>query len=206
MEQMSDFDYLREVAARYENLYFDAQFESFFDNVSETEMGDLTRAYQSIASRGDTYVLSRWIDNCLFGKPGGGSREKRFAQQLGRLFLVFEYLAFRNVPPFSSREVTFIEEFKKANWKNLPSELDFLIDAAKKYGVYISESEMFAFLETASEDDMEMLARTAEKIRLGGKMPAIDKWIDAFPFTEHQESRLVYFLLGLMDHAGLSLE
>lgn len=54
--------------------------------------------------------------------------------------------------------------------------------------------------------DMELLARTAERMRINDHWPALNEWMDKFPIDQHYEAWLVYSLVGLMDHAGLKFE
>lgn len=89
------------------------------------------------------------------------------------------------------------------DWSKLPASLAYLQEPAEKYGALEFETRIFDFLDGASEEEMNELASLAERIRLGGDIDAINRWIDRFPITEHEEGARVYFLLLVLDLAGL---
>ena len=90
------------------------------------------------------------------------------------------------------------------DWSKLPPELAYLQQPAEKYGAIQFESAIDEFLDAAGEAEMNELASLAERIRLSGDIDAINRWIDNFPLTAHQEAAHVYFLLLLLDLAGLN--
>src|SRR5215203_1303235 len=88
------------------------------------------------------------------------------------------------------------------DWSKLPASLTYLREPAEKYGAIQFESAIDEFLDQASQEEMNELRSLADRIRLNGDVDPINRWIDAYPFSEHEESARVYFLLLLLDLAG----
>jgi hypothetical protein len=89
--------------------------------------------------------------------------------------------------------------------RNLPTELDYLIDPALKYGVHQTDDDHFEFLKRATPEEMDELASVAERFRLSEHHDQVADFFDAYPITEHAESAKLYWLFGLMGDAGLPL-
>ena len=63
------------------------------------------------------------------------------------------------------------------------------------------------FLESASDDDLNILSSIAERIHLRGDFPALKEWLNNVMQVEGQEvGWRIYNLLGVMDLAGLKFE
>jgi hypothetical protein len=122
------------------------------------------------------------------------------------LLCLFGYLARKGIQPFSNENVKYEEIAKKPNWKNLPSEFHYLIDAAEAFAAQSTEADAIDFLENVHPKDSEALARVAETVRLNGHAKKINEWFKKFPLHMHPEASLVFSLLMLMDHAGLKFE
>jgi hypothetical protein len=206
MQTSDDFSYLRAVAEKYGNLYMAKEFEDFCEQASQEQLRELAAAYESIADREDSLRLSRWIENCTKLGYQLSRHERLFSQRVGQLFLLFDHLARRGLAPFADGRVAFIESYVRPNWANLPEQLQYLVEAAEVHGVHYTESDMWEHLACVREEDMELLARTAEKIRLNGHFEVINRWLDRFEMVKHREAAMVYFMLGVMDHAGLRFE
>ena len=88
---------------------------------------------------------------------------------------------------------------------NLPADLEYLVDAALKYGAHQTDDQRYNFLKHASADDMEELASVAERYRLSEHHDLIGDFLDEYPITKHAESAKLYFLFGIMDEAGLRI-
>src|SRR5690349_17520799 len=89
------------------------------------------------------------------------------------------------------------------DWSTLPAELAYLSAPADKYGAIQFESAIDAYLDGAGEGEMDELGALAERIRLHRDLDATNEWIDRFPLTEHPEAARMYFLLLLLDLAGV---
>ena len=199
MNGLAEFDYLRDAAKKFGTLYLESEFEAFVDAVTAEDLTALGHVYEEIDKRQDAPRL-------CFQERKPDFHQLRFAQQLGQLFVLFDHLGEQGLPPFSSSRVKYVEAFTKPNWENLPPELHYLIKVAQEYGVYPSESEMWTFLDRASESDMATLVQTAENMRRNGHYRTFLDWLKRFPFPEHQEGWMIYCLIGWMDHAGLKFE
>jgi hypothetical protein len=88
----------------------------------------------------------------------------------------------------------------------LPSELQYLAEPAMKYGANQYGYQVDQFIQFATEEDLERLAAIGERIRLNQHTDKIDDFLDKYPITEYQEAANLYFLLGLIDAAGIDLE
>lgn len=201
MSRSVEFDYLRQIARQYGDLLTEEDFHRCADTRDSQQLRELASAYDAIDSRGHVRAISEWLVHRT--TTAVDERERLFSWQVGRLLLLFGYLEKKGIAPFSSGRVRIIEEKKTPNWGNLPSELQYLVDAVQHCGQLSTEGDVMSFLDRASDGDLEVLARTAEQIRLHGHMKAINEWMDRFPLTEYQEAWLVYCLLLLMDHANL---
>jgi hypothetical protein len=200
------FQYLRDVAKKYGTFYLTEEFDRFIGSATDQQLAELEHAYNTIDARGDCEKISRWVDYALF--QGGEVRpeEVSFAQGVGQLFALFRHLGDHDISPFSTRKVQFINATKKLDWDNVPSELAYLVDPAGVYGVYCTEKDICDFLESANDDDMQTLSDIAKTIRQNGDFERINKWLDVFPMSTHPEACHVYFLLGLLDHAGFKFQ
>ena len=201
-----NFEYLRIVAGKYGNFYGVPEFESFVANMTAEQLQELRTAYEAIRSRDDSFRISRWTDECFERQKEIPKLERDFARQVGQLLVLFRYLARAGTAPFSSEEVGHIEILKKPNWQNLPEELQYLIDVAEVYGIHQSESDIWEFLDNAPPNDMEVLASTAERVRLTNHSEIFYEWMKKFPLHKHPESAMIYWLFALLAHAGLEFE
>lgn len=206
MRDVQRFEYLQDAALKFGQFYFVDEIEAFLDRATSTQLAELSNAYAAIDSRNDAPELSRWIRTCQNGGSGTEEEELEFASRVGQLFVLFRRLADRNVQPFSNGRVRFEEVSRPPDWNNVPKELDYLLEPAESYGCYATEHEMIAFLENATDSDTDLLARTAERLRLSGDKRILDSWLDKNLDGDHEEAWRVYCLLGVMDHAGLDFE
>jgi hypothetical protein len=167
MKGLDEFSYLREVAKKYGSLYIVDEINNFFNNINTQQLNELATAYELIDSRGDACKISHWIHYCFKHKHEVGYHESSFSSGVAVVLRLFGDLGEKNIPPFSSCRVGLIEEPpKKPNWDNLPAELEYLREPAERYGAYGTSQELWTFLDNATEEEMELLARTAEQIRL----------------------------------------
>lgn len=206
MNPLVEFDYLREVAQKYGMFYSGKDLDEFSAQLTQEQKKELGAAYEEIDKRQDAYRLSRWIHGCKFEDKRPGFHELRFAQQLGQLFVVFDQLAGREMAPFASRRVAFIEKYQKPVWSNVPDELKYLIDVAQTYAGSLSEADMRSVVDRATDADIEILARTAERVRARGDYPVFLNWLKHWPLDKHEEAKIIYSLFGVLDHAGLRFE
>ena len=95
---------------------------------------------------------------------------------------------------------------RSGSFAYLPAELEYLIEPAMTYGVLQFDDDVDRFLERATEEDLESLARVAECIHLNHHDDLIGSFLDDYPITEYSESANLYFLLGVIDAADVSPE
>ena len=202
--QSADFEYLREPARKYGGMYGVTELEAFVDKVSAAQLEELQSTYAMIANRDDSFRISRWMDDSFERRHQIPKRESDFASQVGQMFVLFGYFARRGIQPFSSGKVEYLEVVIKPNWANLPKELDYLIDVAETYGVYQSETDIILFLEQAHPNDLEVLATTAERIRLNAHSKMIDEWLKRSDLQT--EWSMIFYLMLMFLHAGLNVE
>jgi hypothetical protein len=88
---------------------------------------------------------------------------------------------------------------------NLPAGLEYLVEPALKYGVYQTDDERLDFLQRATTEDVDELARVAERYRLSEYHDVVGDFFDKYPITAYPESANLYFLFAIMDDAGLCL-
>jgi hypothetical protein len=205
MSGPTEFTYLHDVARKYHLVANRQQLEALFEGNWDERLRELAEVYEEIDHRKDDLRISHWLSDGPIGNPKD-KKDADFKWDVGRLFLAFDYLASKDIPPFSSLRVVFTDQIRRPNWNNLPHELNYLIEVAEAYAAHSTEGEMLDFLEHAHEKDLEILARTAERIRLNGHIKTINEWMDRFDMVEHQEAWMVYCVLGLLDHAGLKFE
>lgn len=88
---------------------------------------------------------------------------------------------------------------------HLPSELEYLVEAALKYGVHQDDVERGEFLKRMNDEQIEDLARVAERYRLSEHHDLVGSFFDKYPITAYPESAKLYWLFGFMNEAGLRL-
>ena len=206
MQSELDLSYLQPVAAKFGNLYLVEEFERFAANVTKGELQQLAAAYLELARREDAAPISRWIDECTMNADTISYSDKILSSSLAQLFGVFCYLADRNISPFSSREVAFIECRRVPDWSNLSSELAYLQHPAERYEKHYSEEEMDRFLGNITGDDYCYLQELANTIRGKKHAPLINEWLRQHSLTKHYEAWLVYCLVMVLDALNLNLE
>ncbi|MBX9681477.1 MAG: hypothetical protein K2X38_22200 [Gemmataceae bacterium] len=86
---------------------------------------------------------------------------------------------------------------------HLPEELHFLIEPALKYGFHRSDSEREKKKKRLTENDLEILAATAERYRLAAPHGEVDDFFDRYSIGKFPEAAKLYWLFGLMDELGL---
>jgi hypothetical protein len=203
---MYEFEYLHDLGMEYGDFYLEDQFKDFVVNATNDQLSEVAIAYKIIESRDDAFRLSRWVDRCYDPHLTIDWQERAFARRVGQLLILFHYLADARIPPFSSRNVEYVEAIKKPNWQSLPVQVRYLIDVAESHGIYSSEAEIVDFLAKADQRDIDLLAETAQKLQANGHMQILNDWQRRHPFDEYQEARMVEWLLCLIDHAGFSIK
>jgi hypothetical protein len=88
----------------------------------------------------------------------------------------------------------------------LPPDLQYLISPAMRYGKYQWDHEIFEFLDSASEEEMEELAAIAERVLLNDDYPRVLAFLNEYPITGTRESACLYSLFGVMDYADLQFD
>lgn len=207
MYNQADFSYLRAAAEKYGNLILADDFETLAREADANQLAELAAVYEDIEKREDIAVLSRWIDDELSRAREIEGYNSDFPFAVLQLLTLFGYLSKRNLKPFNSNRVQYLEDLPKLDWSKLPSELAYLIDPAESLASkYQEDDRMLQFSDLATDSENELLIQTCEKIRTRGDYPKIKELLDTHPFPENQESWLIYCLLLLMDYASLSFE
>jgi hypothetical protein len=88
----------------------------------------------------------------------------------------------------------------------LPAELKYLVEPAMKYGIHQTDDQRYEFLQRATSEELEDLARVAERYRLNEHQDLVGAFLDDYPITEYPESAKLYFLFGIMGEAGFPLD
>ena len=88
----------------------------------------------------------------------------------------------------------------------LPDELSYLVKPALEYGRFQFDEHIFNFLDSATSEQMDELASVAERVRLNDHYPAVNRFLDRYPITDHEQASCLYFLFGVLDYADLSFE
>lgn len=195
------FPYLADTARKYgkDEIQVVAQQQRIIDLLTDEDLAELARTYEEIEQREDAYALSRWIE---VEDDDGMKRERRQALML--MFL-FGGLARSGMEPFVNRRGGLQPRARPPlDWSKLPDDLRYLAEPAEKYGKYQFEEEICAFLERMTadeEDELRALDRLARR-----DYDSINAFIRGHRITEHEESCLVYFLIGLLDGMGFDEE
>lgn len=82
------------------------------------------------------------------------------------------------------------------DWAKLPAHLRYLAAPAEKYGHYQFDDRISEFLEKATDADRATLAALIPGLKRDDK--DIHEFFRDYSITEHDESRLVYFLCHLI--------
>lgn len=75
-----------------------------------------------------------------------------------------------------------------------------------QYGRYQFDDEIDSFLQTATENDLNVLAQIAERVQLNKHQELIDDFLDEYAITEYSESAKLYFMFGVIDAADVTPE
>ena len=204
MEHTHEFEYLREVAQKYGLLYGVDELDAAADNMTPERLQELRDVYAIICSGDNRSRIERWIGDSLERRGKISKREFDFAMGVGQVFVLFDYLVRRGIQPFCDEETEYSHPCTKLNRDKLPKELVYLIEPAEIYGIHQSESEIFQFLDRAHRSDMDVLARTAERIRVNRQLTAITEW--RLKDENLPEAELVGWLIMMLLPAGLRYE
>jgi hypothetical protein len=205
MRGIDDFGYLLSVAKKYGSLYLLDEINSLLDNINEKQITDLRIAYELIEDKNDSERINLWIQECSKNRYEKSYQEFVFSREVAKLFVLFYHLGDRKLSPFSSYRVCLTEEPRTPEWKNLPTELQFLRVPAERYANDSQSSTMTVEADPSGED-FRALAKAAEVIKKNGYLKTINSWLDRFDMQEHEEAWLIYNLLGVFDRCDLSLE
>ena len=88
----------------------------------------------------------------------------------------------------------------------LPDELSYLAQPAIEYGRFQFDDDIFGFLDSATDAQMAELSSIADRVRDNDHYPAVNRFLDKYPITDHEQAVCLYFLFGVMDHADLTFE
>lgn len=89
--------------------------------------------------------------------------------------------------------------------EKLPQELHYLIDPVLRYGCRC-ESDAFAILDRASNQDMEYLRTIANRVLENDHFLRVLEFLKQFQMTKHDECAQLYFFFGLLHYGGLNFD
>lgn len=191
------------VASKYGNLWTSSEFEAFLQGATAEQVEELRCAFEDIRLRRHAEAISRWIDYTKEQKANISQSERQFAQQLGRLLVLFRILGENRRQPFVSEEVRYIEPVRVPNWSNLPDELHYLRKPAEEYRRLIDEANVVDALAFMTPEETESLSALAATIHANDHMKRIEDWRRAHPLAKHEEAAMIYRVLMVLDLAGL---
>ncbi len=200
------FGYLLAPATKFGELYLVDDFTRFANQVSQQELLELDACYQEILHRHDSEAISRWIDRSIIEREQISQKEFMFSQRVSQLFVLFDYLGDKGYVPFNSRQVRYEHAHYIFDWSKLPPELNYLINIAERIAQVCPSCDPATYLQQASPEDLAELSTLAQCIRQRSDSKLIYEWIKVYPFPQHQESWLIYCILGVLDEAGLQFE
>ncbi len=203
-EPVTDFVYLKIVAAKYGLFYFAKEFEEFVTRAGKGELAELAEAYHAVLARDDSERLSRWIDRHHSRKQGATRKQIELAARYLRVLVLFAYLGDVGIPPFNSKLVKYVEITRKPDWSRFPPELSYCLDYIREFGVPNSELQAVEYLKNATPEALAALERTASRMRINGDQRGLDRWLDLYMTAEHPEGWIAYCLLMVMDAAGFN--
>ncbi len=200
------YSYLRIVSDRYKLCYFSHDFENALQSMTEEHRRDLIEAKNSIVLNKHAEPISRWIDWCKKNESELPLDEFEFSLSVGRILVFLHFLAERKIEPFFVNPVGYVEMILEPNWDNVPENLVYLANFAKRFKSRLNNPDGSDFLSNATSDEMELLAGIAERFRVNCHKPVLESWLDEYFVDEHPEGWIMYCLLGLMDNAGFDVD
>jgi hypothetical protein len=95
----------------------------------------------------------------------------------------------------------FEEDARVADWGKLPPDLSYLAEPAAKYGPYWLDEDRTRLLDEIDDEELFALAELSNRVRSSSHREWIAAWMERCPprLACNVESRLVHFLLNLMD-------
>ncbi|HEX8913099.1 MAG TPA: hypothetical protein VF796_12135 [Humisphaera sp.] len=213
-----EFAYLEQVLDRYTYWARDnPDYAGRAKVLTPAELAELATAYEEIDRRGDVAALSAWSrredaalsEQCeafhtesdarvARGEPPLPSDQFPPVEPAFRLFLMFDALARRRVPPFDSRRVAYVEAPRVPDWSKLPPPLAWLREPVLRYVDYYARS--FREPRRVPPDLRPELTRLAERLTWTGEWKLALKWLAEAPVDpEHRaEAELVSQFLQLL--------
>jgi hypothetical protein len=91
---------------------------------------------------------------------------------------------------------------KPLDWNKLPAELRYLAEPAREFGGIQFGEQIDAFKATATPAQLKYLTPIA--CRAHADFEKINRWLDEYRMTQHQEAARVYFLLQLVTEMNLT--
>ena len=82
---------------------------------------------------------------------------------------------------------------------NLPNELSYLENPARKYGKYQFDDDTDKFISSASDVEIKMLKDLATKVRNNGHYPLVIEWFQAHESEGENNAYSLYALFGVLD-------
>jgi hypothetical protein len=178
----------------------------FVEIVTEEQLMHLIPVYEKLLMQDELNGLWNWLERA----SQGSEFERGAAWYIGGILMVFSDLAENDVSPFSRKRIS--PSRPKAPLQgigvliHLPDTLSYLIGPAMKYGRYQFENQMSQFLEHATSDELEELAIIAERVLVNDHYPEVNRFLDRYRITEHEEAANLYFLFNVLDCAGFQFD
>lgn len=196
MNDLNEFAYLFPVANFYHEVICPHEFKAIVRDISDLQRAELAKVYEEIVRRNHAARIAEWVHSCNDGETG--NEEECRAWEVRRLFVLFDYLGDAGMQPFSSRRAVFREQAREPNWDEVPQEFRYLVDVTRAFQLYCGHADDFR--NHASDDDMEIMARAAEQVRLRGGCEKIVDWV-----IERPEYQVVGSVLMLIELVGFPL-
>lgn len=193
------FPYLAAVAERYgvdwlqvtDPLHRGRDSTSVVEGLTAADLGELAATYREILRREDAPRISKWLRETRKDR----SRDHR---KLWLLFVLFERLGERDLPPFNDGRAKLEEEPRpKLDWTKVPQSLQSLAPAAERYGDLRSDVTIDKFLENLDQAQIDRLVAVRGLCKKLEKK--IWKYIDSHPIDQCQESAQLYWLMTFLD-------
>lgn len=179
--------YIIEPALKYGWMMWDHEIKDFLEKAPQEELSHLRSIAGKLHAEGDIELIDQFIDRYPADKYDEAARLLWFA-------LLLEYLGhdLGRCPP--DRKI------HPGVLLKLPEDMQYLTEPALEYGWRQSDEDIFAYMESASEDELQRLAAIAERIKLRDDLPNINEFLSIYSMTSYEEcARLHYFIL-LLDY------
>lgn len=200
-----DLQYLAAPASIYVGGGVNSRMHQFVDQIladpNSSAFYQLSSYYNEMAQRGDAVIISQW----LFDAQLDGRLEPAhwLVQDMLRLF---EILAEREVEPFSSREVRYIDMsqlLREPNWSRVPDMFSALIPAAEHYAPLMLQLHALPASLRLDEEDFAVLTDISDALRSSEVIEPLCEWLATQDLRRQTEALQVEMLVRLLEQLRL---